>query len=256
MHSLGSRLLLLLSHFSRVQLCATPQTAAQQAPLSLGFSRQEHWRYEGVKYQLLAISMHNLGSRQSRAITVSACCISTLPSLQGPEKTKDGHFYLSQEARHVQVKWQQKRQAIYNRSIVWCPFKTPQGSRGRETPRFGGLYEDHKTGVSWIRQGGWGGFGGDRGARSSYYSVAKLCLTLCDPTDCSMPGFSVLYYLPEFAQTHVHWVGDVIHPTISSSAVPFSSCHLSFPASGSFPISWLFALGGQSIGASEKLVLT
>ena len=36
-------LLLLLSHFSRVWLCATPQTAAHQAPLSLGFSRQEHW---------------------------------------------------------------------------------------------------------------------------------------------------------------------------------------------------------------------
>ena len=36
-------LLLLLSCFSRVQLCATPQTAAHQAPPSLGFSRQEHW---------------------------------------------------------------------------------------------------------------------------------------------------------------------------------------------------------------------
>ena len=36
-------LLLLLSHFSRVQLCATPQTAAHQAPLSMGFSRQEYW---------------------------------------------------------------------------------------------------------------------------------------------------------------------------------------------------------------------
>ena len=35
--------LLLLSHFSRVQLCVTPQTAAYQAPPSLGFSRQEHW---------------------------------------------------------------------------------------------------------------------------------------------------------------------------------------------------------------------
>ena len=38
-----SLLLLLLSHFSRVQLCATPETAAHQAPRSLGFSRQEHW---------------------------------------------------------------------------------------------------------------------------------------------------------------------------------------------------------------------
>ena len=36
-------LLLLLSRFSRVRLCATPQTAANQAPSSLGFSRQEHW---------------------------------------------------------------------------------------------------------------------------------------------------------------------------------------------------------------------
>ena len=35
--------LLLLSHFSRVRLCATPKTAAHQAPPSLGFSRQEHW---------------------------------------------------------------------------------------------------------------------------------------------------------------------------------------------------------------------
>jgi len=36
-------LLLLLSRFSRVRLCATPQTATHQAPPSLGFSRQEHW---------------------------------------------------------------------------------------------------------------------------------------------------------------------------------------------------------------------
>ena len=40
---LGYLLLLLQSHFSRVRLCETPQTAAHQAPLSLGFSRQEHW---------------------------------------------------------------------------------------------------------------------------------------------------------------------------------------------------------------------
>ena len=36
-------LLLLLSRYSRIRLCATPQTAAHQAPQSLGFSRQEHW---------------------------------------------------------------------------------------------------------------------------------------------------------------------------------------------------------------------
>ena len=40
-----------------------------------------------------------------------------------------------------------------------------------------------------------------------------LCLTLCDPTNCSTPGSPVLHYLPEFAQTHVHWIGDVIQPS-------------------------------------------
>ena len=45
-------------------------------------------------------------------------------------------------------------------------------------------------------------------------------------------------------------LGRWCHPTISSSVVPFSSCPQSFPASGSFPVSQLFASGGQSIGAS------
>ena len=44
-------------------------------------------------------------------------------------------------------------------------------------------------------------------------SVAKSCPTLCNPMDCSMPGFSVLYYLLEFAQIHVHRVGDAIQPS-------------------------------------------
>ena len=42
-HSLEGVMLLLLSHFSHVRLCATPETAAHQDPPSLGFSRQEHW---------------------------------------------------------------------------------------------------------------------------------------------------------------------------------------------------------------------
>ena len=66
--------------------------------------------------------------------------------------------------------------------------------------------------------------------------------------NCSMPGFPVLHYLPEFAQTHINWVSDVIQP-FSCSVVPFS-CLQSFPASRSFSISRLFASGGQSIGAS------
>ena len=45
------------------------------------------------------------------------------------------------------------------------------------------------------------------------------------------------------------------HPTISSSVVPFSSCPQSFPASGSFQMSQLFASGGQSIGVSALIIL-
>ena len=42
------------------------------------------------------------------------------------------------------------------------------------------------------------------------FSVAKSCVTLCDPMDCSTPGSSVLHCLPEFAQIHVHWVSSAI----------------------------------------------
>ena len=55
------------------------------------------------------------------------------------------------------------------------------------------------------------------GSPSCSSLVAKLCLTLCDPMDCSMPDFPVLHHLPEFAQTHVLWISDAIQP----------SCHLS-----------------------------
>ena len=43
--------------------------------------------------------------------------------------------------------------------------------------------------------------------------VANLCPTLCDPMDCIRPGFLIINYLPEFAQTHVHWVCEAIQPS-------------------------------------------
>ena len=48
-------------------------------------------------------------------------------------------------------------------------------------------------------------------------SVVKLCLTLCNPMKCSMPGFPVLHYIPKLAQTHVYWTGDTIQPSHSLS---------------------------------------
>ena len=50
-------------------------------------------------------------------------------------------------------------------------------------------------------------------------------IALCDPMDCSTPGFPVLHYLLEFAQTHVHWVSDAIqpsHPLLSPSSPAFN----------------------------------
>ena len=58
-------------------------------------------------------------------------------------------------------------------------------------------------------------------------SVSQLCLTLCDPMDCSMPGLLVLHHLLELAQTPVHWVSDAIQP----------SCPLSSPFPPAFNLS-------------------
>ena len=70
-------------------------------------------------------------------------------------------------------------------------------------------------------------------------SVAKSRLTLCNPTDCSTAGFPVLHHLPEFAQTHVHWVSDAIqwsHLLSSSSPPAFSlTQHQSLTAGRFFP---------------------
>ena len=82
------------------------------------------------------------------------------------------------------------------------------------------------------------------------WSFAQSCLTLCNPMDCSMPGFPILHYLPEFAQIHVHWIGDAIQPF--HSVTRFSSYRQSFPALGSFPVSQFFTSGGQSIEISAS----
>ena len=52
--------------------------------------------------------------------------------------------------------------------------------------------------------------------------VAQLCPALCNPTHSSVPGFPVLHHLPEFAQVHVHWVGDATQPShpLSPSSPP------------------------------------
>ena len=84
-----------------------------------------------------------------------------------------------------------------------------------------------------------------------FSSVAQLRPTLCDPMDCSTPGFPVHHKLPEFTQTYIHWVGDAIqpsHPLSPPSPPAFSlSQH-----QGIFPMSQFFTSGGQTIGVSAS----
>ena len=83
-------------------------------------------------------------------------------------------------------------------------------------------------------------------------SVAQSCPTLCDPMDCSTPGFPVLHYLLKFAQTHVHWLSDAIQPSHLLS--PPSPPALNLSQRWVFPTSRLFASGGHSIGASASVL--
>ena len=53
-----------------------------------------------------------------------------------------------------------------------------------------------------------------------FSSVAQSCLTLCDPRDCSMPGFPIHHQLPEPTQTHVHCISDAIQPSHPLSSTP------------------------------------
>ena len=68
------------------------------------------------------------------------------------------------------------------------------------------------------------------------------------PMNRSTPGLPVHHQLPVYPNPCP--LSQWCHPTISSSVVPFSSCPQSFPASGSFPMSQLFASDGQSVGVS------
>ena len=77
-----------------------------------------------------------------------------------------------------------------------------------------------------------------------FSSVTQSCPTLCDPMNCSTLGLPVHHQLPEFTQTHVHRVRDAIqlsHPLSSPSPLAPNQ---------SFPMSQLFAWGGQSTGVS------
>ena len=83
-----------------------------------------------------------------------------------------------------------------------------------------------------------------------FSSVTQSCLTLCEPMNCSMPGLPV-HHQPG-AQANLRPSSRWCHPAILTSVAPFSSYPQALPASGSFPMSQLFAWGGQNIGVSAS----
>ena len=78
--------------------------------------------------------------------------------------------------------------------------------------------------------------------------VGQSCLTICNPIEFSIPGLSVLNYVPVCSNSCL--LSTWCHPTISSPVIPLSSCLQSFPTSESFPVSHLFTSGGQNNEAS------
>ena len=83
------------------------------------------------------------------------------------------------------------------------------------------------------------------------FLLPQLCLSFCDPHGLQHIRLPCPSPSPGACSNScpLSWW---CHPTISSCVAPFSSCPQSSPASGSFPVHWLFASGGQSIGASAS----
>ena len=81
-------------------------------------------------------------------------------------------------------------------------------------------------------------------------SAAKSCLTLCEPVNCSTPGFPLLHYFLEFAQTHIHWVGDATQPSHPLS--PPSPPALIFPSIRVFSNESALHFRWPKIGASAS----
>ena len=107
--------------------------------------------------------------------------------------------------------------ALFAIAKTWKPFKYPQTAE-------------------WIKN-----------IRLLLLPVAKLCLTLCNPMKSSTPDFPNLHNLPEFAQTHSHWVSDAKHLFL---CCPFLAQPSVFLRIRVFSNERFFTSGGQSIGGS------
>ena len=103
----------------------------------------------------------------------------------------------------------------YSQSVqTWGTFVQSQGSSVLQLQHSSHFYLSHSL--------TWAIFFSVPGSCFCFFSsVSQSCLTLCNPMDCSMTGFPVHHQLPEFTQTHIHWVSDA-HPLSSPSLPTFN----------------------------------
>ena len=139
----------------------TPWTVAHQAPLSMGFPRQEYWS------ALLFPSPGDLPD----------------PGMEPVSPALAGRFFTTEPPGTPPTP----------NVLPVILYKSPHSNDSLS---------------SWMLD------------TCQFSSIAQSCLTLCDPMDCSTPGFPVHHQLPEFTQTHVYRVSDAIqlsHPLLSPS---------------------------------------
>ena len=183
----------MLSCSRRVWLCAALWTVAHQAPLSIGFSRQEHWR--GLLCPPPG-ELPNLGiklvSLMSPALAGGFFITSATWEAQwGSQSSWNTLFlYLSYYPFHLQVSF----------SLLLTTLLTYEPGNGVLVPDL----------VQFS---------------SSVQSLSRV--RLCDPMDRSTPGLPVHHQLLEFTQTHVHWAGDAIQPSHALPSLSPSAFKLS-----------------------------
>ena len=173
---------------SHVQLFATPWTVAVQAPLCstvswslLKFISTESWYYLTIFSSGIPFSFCPQSFPASGSFPVSQLFF-----------TSGGQYIgASASASVLPVNIQGWFHLQFTGLIHW--FESPLKSKGLSRVFYSTTIQKQCEGMGCC-----------------CCSVAKLCLSLCDPMDCSMPGFPVLPHRLQFAQIRVHWVSDAI----------------------------------------------
>ena len=217
----------------------TPQTVACQAPLSMGFSRQEYWS------GLLFPSPGDLPNPESepRSPALQADSLPTeLVGLSLPFILRHPAWYIGTEkflftcepniSTCLPPEWVLPK-LYFSFYFFHSSHSSPPNSSPACLPRASCCLPASELFMC-------------PAARPlstpspQFSSVTQSFPTLRDPMNRSTPGLPVHHQLPEFTHTHIHLVSDAIQPSHPLSS-PISSCPQSLPASESFPMSQLFA---------------